>query len=656
MPRRQPSLLRLLHVPAAAALLIAAAACADRNPAEPPAAPAPAPPSAAVLLRCHVDVRAAALTCAAEGGAAAGVSAAILGGQGTHVRLASSGTAYDAGTATLRSDVTVENLTAQALGTADGVAAAAEGVRVFFHDGPTTTLGSGAVEVQNPDGSGDFTGAGQPYFRYAGLLAPGDTTAPKEWRFSVPAGVLAFTFTVYVAAPVRSEAGWIETTPVAASLLVGDTLRPAAVVRTLTGRALPGEPVVWSSSNPSRATVDASGRVTGVDTGIVNITATSGSRTGSVWVRVGTGASAAALPPTLVRLEVDPTATADGADTIVFRMTVRDAGAGVGSVSAGLRSPDGQLSRGCSSTTLLSGSPTNGVFRCPILLPNGMRGGTWQVINVDLNGAGGRLRRITRSILLAAGAPGEVYVYSPNEDLTPPTLTGFAFAPDTLAAGDSVTIDVTASDAVAGVSSVRSVFRSPDGSQRVQCFTGLRFSGTAAAGTYRCRTTVPAYLQGGAWRADTVHVQDVAGNFRRYTTAELDSAGFPTVLLVTGANPDTVPPAITSFTLSRDSLAANGVDSLVMVLSASDAHSGVGSLEISIERVDGLGARSCFTNAPPAAATWTLRCPQRFFAADAADWEVRTIRATDAAGHVHALDTAQMQAAGYPTAFTVTPP
>jgi hypothetical protein len=129
------------------AVSLAAAACTDRDPA----GPAPALPASALsMMTCTVSVRAGTLQCDAPG-AGPGVSAAVLGGQGVNVRLASSGMAYD-GDSIFRMDVTVENLTEQALGTADGVTPSADGVRVFFHSGPTATAGEGTVAVANADG------------------------------------------------------------------------------------------------------------------------------------------------------------------------------------------------------------------------------------------------------------------------------------------------------------------------------------------------------------------------------------------------------------------------------------------------------------------------------------------------------------------------
>ncbi|HEU4454685.1 MAG TPA: hypothetical protein VFR81_16575 [Longimicrobium sp.] len=197
-------MLRIVSRALLAGLVVAAAACSDRHPAPLPEIPGvEVPPPVHAALRCRMDVRARKLACApAAPETAPGLSPLIVGGQGTNVLLASTGTSYDSTTQVLRSDVTVQNLMAQALGTTDGAFPAPEGVRVFFHSGPVVTEGTGEVSVANADGEATFTSGAQPYFQYAGMLATGSTSAPREWRFEVPSTVVFFSFTVFVAAPV----------------------------------------------------------------------------------------------------------------------------------------------------------------------------------------------------------------------------------------------------------------------------------------------------------------------------------------------------------------------------------------------------------------------------------------------------------------------
>src|SRR5439155_7651673 len=121
--------------------------------------------------------------------------------------LASSGTAYNSGTQTFSSNVTVENLIAQPMNTADGTTPDAGDIKVFFNSGPTVTGGTGAVSVANADGTGTFTATGQDYFIYSSgaVLASGATTAAKPWQFTVPTSVSTFTFEVFVTTRLPDE-------------------------------------------------------------------------------------------------------------------------------------------------------------------------------------------------------------------------------------------------------------------------------------------------------------------------------------------------------------------------------------------------------------------------------------------------------------------
>lgn len=186
-------------------MLAALAACAERSPV---AAPVDGPePAALAKLTCTVQVRAESLTCTpAAPTTAAGVRGDIIvGWQGVYVRLTSSGVSYNAATGILRADVTVQNLLGQPIGTEDGVTPDSAGVKVFFHTGPTRTVGSGSVEVANEHGTATFTSSLQPFFKYPGMLATEQVSAAQEWQFSLPNTVETFVFTLYVSAPAPHE-------------------------------------------------------------------------------------------------------------------------------------------------------------------------------------------------------------------------------------------------------------------------------------------------------------------------------------------------------------------------------------------------------------------------------------------------------------------
>jgi len=185
---------RLIDAGLLSAAVVFVAACAESGPT------APNSLFRTELITCQASVTARTLTCGeSQAQASAGINFnLVLGGQGALVRLASSGTAYSAGT--FSSNVTVENLIAQPMNTANGTTPDTGGVKVFFSSGPTVTGGSGVVGIANADGTGLFTASNQSFFRYSSgaLLASGSTSSSKLWQFTVPGTVTQFTFQVFV--------------------------------------------------------------------------------------------------------------------------------------------------------------------------------------------------------------------------------------------------------------------------------------------------------------------------------------------------------------------------------------------------------------------------------------------------------------------------
>ncbi|HEX6747840.1 MAG TPA: hypothetical protein VF092_11155 [Longimicrobium sp.] len=638
---------------AASLAMLASAACADRNPAAAPPAqsPGPAPLGA---LRCTVDVRAGTLACrAAQPDAAPGVRGAVLGGQGLNVRLASSGTSYDAATEILRSDVTVENLTTQMLGTADGHLPDPAGVRVFFAAGPDVTSGSGSVSVENADGIDAFTASGQPYFRYAGILAPGDTTAPKEWRFAVQPTVSTFSFTVYVAAPVAHEGGWVSLTPLAPAMKPGATLRMSAVVRNVAGRVVPGAKVAWSvTGTDPDATIDSTGLLTArQDGGILVVAAATTFDTATVTVFV---MSTPYLPPTIASVQVDPALVDDdGLDSVTVRVAASDPN-GVTSVSMSLVPPGGpSVAQNCTTTTPVTGTPTAGVFACRFGFAPGSSGGVWRVGEVRATSPY-TSRFLQDYDQRFAGASTSVYVRGPVSDYIAPTLLDFTFSPDSVRTVlDTVSIDVTVADADTGVASVRTDFSAGGAPPTIGCVTTQRISGTIHNGVFRCRMAVPGFVSNTQLTVLSVQVRDRNNNVTERSGYDLEFAGYPVLLRL---QPDTITPVITAFSFSPSTVKADGVDSVVVSLSATDtAWTGVRLLEAGFRQVGSMLERNCINAFVPATSR-TVRCALRFNSLEPGQWRLLYLRATDNAGATRTMDATAAQAAGWPVDLTVTPP
>ncbi|HYR14646.1 MAG TPA: Ig-like domain-containing protein, partial [Mycobacterium sp.] len=115
-------------------------------------------------------------------------------------------------------------------------------------------------------------------------------------------------------APVAS----VTVTPATASLAVGQTVQLAATPKDSAGTALTGRTVTWTSGNPSVATVNSNGLVTGAAAGSATITAMSEGRTGSATVTV------ALVPVASVVVSPAP-ATVPSKGTVQLSVTLKDA-------------------------------------------------------------------------------------------------------------------------------------------------------------------------------------------------------------------------------------------------------------------------------------------------------------------------------------------
>ena len=132
--------------------------------------------------------------------------------------------------------------------------------------GRPVTWSSSNPSVAVADVNGNVTG-----------IAPGSATitATSEGK----SGTAAITVTNV---PVAS----VTVSPASASVAQGQTTQLTATTKDANGNTLTGRVVTWASSNPSVATVNGSGRVTGVAAGSATITATSEGQSGTSAITV----------------------------------------------------------------------------------------------------------------------------------------------------------------------------------------------------------------------------------------------------------------------------------------------------------------------------------------------------------------------------------
>jgi len=240
-PRHAPATIPTRHRPtvrphpfsplarAAGALAVLLAAACDSPSTPVPVAEAP-PAAAGSRFECRADRVAGTVACHVPGAAAGARGDVLVGGAGESTRLVTSSVASAADTFAF--DLRVANLMRTALGTTDGTTPDSGGVKVFVGDGVHTTEGTGAVTVANPDGTGTFTAAGQPFFAYRQVILPDSTSAARRWKLRMDPGVRAFRFVLYVSAPFRPgrAAVFLSVLTPAPGQRVGDTLDVTARV------------------------------------------------------------------------------------------------------------------------------------------------------------------------------------------------------------------------------------------------------------------------------------------------------------------------------------------------------------------------------------------------------------------------------------------
>lgn len=128
-------------------------------------------------------------------------------------------------------------------------------------------------------------------------------------------GKAGFTKVIVKATPVAR----IEIENVAKPIVVGGTAKLSAIARSSNGNPRNDAVIAWASDNPSVATVDAAGVVTGVAPGRATLRATSGSGSGNVAITV--------VKSTLTGLSIEPrTASARTGDVVRFNARAQGAG------------------------------------------------------------------------------------------------------------------------------------------------------------------------------------------------------------------------------------------------------------------------------------------------------------------------------------------
>jgi hypothetical protein len=246
-------------------------------------------------------------------------------------------------------------------------------------------------------------------------------------------------------------------------------------------------------------------------------------------------------PPELTGLAFTPNPVNVGTSGATVDIMISAAAtAGVKQVYAVVKSDrnasGGGQQEACSATAPSSGTATRGTWTCPVSIRKFAAGGAWSVdILWVLDNAGNATPTYDAKTLAAAGFPGSFQVVSPNEDVTPPTLTDFSVSPATVNVANGtryVEFSITGTDAGSGMGSANAGLSPPTPINGITCGSSDPVGRSSQGVTFRCAVPVAGSAPTGTWVIGDVYLFDAVGNYRRYTTEQLKAAGFPSEVTV----------------------------------------------------------------------------------------------------------------------------
>ena len=344
--------------------------------------------------------------------------------------------------------------------------------------------------------------------------------------------------------------------------------------------------------------------------------------------------------PKLAALEFSPSQidTSAGPAEVKLNYTATDDLSGVNYIELSFVSPSGVAKRQGSARFEPALSVSNSMT---VTFPRLSDAGQWTLNSVFLSDAAGNTLVLDREGIERMGLRTGLEVRSAT-DTTPPALTGIHFAPEAIDTSQSpamVNVDITATDDLSGVNYVELSFVSPSGVFR---HSGSAKFDPAQAVTKSIPVTFPAHSEAGQWVLSNVFLADAAGNTSILDAEGVARSGFLARLEVKSAL-DTIPPTLTSFTLSPDAIDTSREPATVTAeFRATDNLSGVKSAEIVLVSPSGNSRqRSAAAFAPEKEMTGSVQLtfPR---GSEQGAWRVASFILTDAAGNTLVLDAEAM--------------
>lgn len=246
-------------------------------------------------------------------------------------------------------------------------------------------------------------------------------------------------------------------------------------------------------------------------------------------------------PPDLVEFSFDPSTidVSAGSQNLTLTLRITDTLSGFDFGNFLIISPSGQqvISGGYNAQNRVSGNSLDGIYQVSASVPQFSEAGTWRFIQIFMKDLVGNTIALGEADLSSRGFSTQLQMVSNPQDLNPPSLTEFSFAPstiDTSAAPRPVTLTLRIADPISGFDFGNFLFLSPSG-QQVNSGgynRSNRISGDALDGIYEVTATFPQFSEVGTWRLIQVFMKDLVGNTVALGEADLVSLGFPTTLTI----------------------------------------------------------------------------------------------------------------------------
>jgi hypothetical protein len=191
------------------------------------------------------------------------------------------------------------------------------------------------------------------------------------------------------------------------------------------------------------------------------------------------------------------------------------------------------------------------------------------------------IRRLATALFVffAAIAPAFAQV----QDITPPTVSSYTLAPTTVdvrSTSQRMDLAINVADDLSGVNSVSLYLQSPSGRQSIGIGASPQPGGSRTGSEFRGSVYFNPSHENGTWKVYYVSISDIVGNSRAYGETNLPAGPSTITVISTLTTPtDTVPPVVTSLSLSATSADTSAAGQQINVTSTAD--DGVGGSGVS---------------------------------------------------------------------------